>query len=117
MVKLKVYKFFPGNETDTITTTVTFSLPLQINYRYPYRYHFQQFLTVVTAVIGNYRYYRLQNTATDTLKIMLPLPLPSPFFRPVSFPENYMLYAYILYAFFLKIAQNNKAAHVKLINI
>ena len=73
-----------GNETATVTTTVTFFLPLQINYRYPYRYHFQRFSTVVTAVTGNYRYYRLKNTATVTLKIMLSLPLPS--FRPVSFP-------------------------------
>ena len=47
----EINAFEAGNET----ATVTFFLPLQINYRYPYRYHFQQFLTVVTAVTGNYR--------------------------------------------------------------
>ena len=47
------------------------------------------FNPTVTAVTGNYRYYRLQNTATDTVTLKIMLPLPLPFFWPVSFPDFY----------------------------
>ena len=68
-------------------------LPLPLPYRYRSKSTtvtvttFNNFNPTVTAVIGNYRYYRLQNTATVTvtLKIMLSLP----FFRPVLFPAKY----------------------------